>query len=104
MDLSSAQREQIGTMFEAMKAETIPLGEQLIGLEIDLDREFASKSITRVSLKNTTDRIGTRQGNLWAAHLKYHLMTLDILSEQQAAHYAELRGYGEPGPTHRHHQ
>lgn len=100
LSLTPEQRDRVGKLFEAMKAETIPLGEQLIGLERALDHEFASRAITAASLQNTVGQIGTVQGNLRAAHLKYHLLTLDILTQQQTAHYVELRGYAQAGGVH----
>jgi hypothetical protein len=93
LSLSEAQRRQVEAMFANMKAEAIPLGERLIALETDLDRQFASKAITPVSLKTAMDRIGATQGELRAAHLKYHLMILDALTPQQVVRYSELRGY-----------
>jgi hypothetical protein len=49
--------------------------------------------------------IGTVQGDLRAAHLKFHLLTLDILTPQQAERYSELRGYKQaPDAGHTHHQ
>jgi Spy/CpxP family protein refolding chaperone len=56
------------------------------------------------SLQATTKDIGTTQATLRAAHLKYHLATVDILTPEQVARYNELRGYkSEEGP-HNHHQ
>jgi hypothetical protein len=90
---------------EPMLQEIVRLGEHLIKLESDLDRLFASKSITQASLKRSRNDIGTLQGDLRAAHLKYHLLTLDILTPQQVALYSELRGYtqsSKPGHAHPH--
>jgi hypothetical protein len=101
--LSVEQREQIEKLFVAMKGETIPLGEYLISLESEIDGQFASKSITQASLKSSMNKIGIVQGDLRAAHLKYHLLTLDILTPQQVTRYSELRGYRqstEPNQTH----
>ena len=100
--LTADQRDRIDKLFADMKAETIPLGERLIGLETELDRQFATRTITPTSLKSTTEEIGAVQGNLRAAHLKYHLMTLSAMTQEQAARYSELRGYGQVA-DHRHH-
>jgi len=105
LSLSAEQRKQVENLFVAMKGETIPLGEHLISLESDLDGKFASRSITRASLKSSMNKIGTVQGDLRAAHLKYHLLTLNILTPQQIARYSELRGYKQSTePNHTHHQ
>jgi hypothetical protein len=88
-------------LFAAMKAEAIPLGDRLIAQEADLDRQFADRTITPESLAVTTDAIGATQAALRRAHLKYHLLTLGVLTPAQAHRYAELRGYGAGTPHHR---
>jgi len=102
--LSPDQVSKLIALFEAMKAETIPLGATLISQERQLNDSFASHTITLASLQATTKDIGTTQATLRAAHLKYHLATVDILTLEQVARYNELRGYkSEEGP-HNHHQ
>jgi hypothetical protein len=80
-----------------MKAETVPLGERLIAQETDLDRQFATKSVTPASLQTATADIGATQGALREAHLRYHLSTLEVLTPEQVRRYGELRGYGASG-------
>ncbi|MFY9686401.1 MAG: hypothetical protein WAJ88_11440, partial [Pseudolabrys sp.] len=46
------------------------------------------------SLTAATATIGATQGELRAAHLKYHLAMMDVLTPEQVARYGELRGYG----------
>jgi Spy/CpxP family protein refolding chaperone len=101
LGLSDEQRARMQQLFAAMKAEAIPLGERLIAQEAHLDRRFADKTITSESLAATTDAIGATQAALRRAHLKYHLLTLDVLTPAQAQRYAELRGYGAGTPHHR---
>jgi Spy/CpxP family protein refolding chaperone len=105
--LTSAQRARIDAMYRAMKDETIPLGERLIAEETELDRHFAARTITEASLVSSTRAIGATQAALRAAHLKYHLQTVALLSPEQISRYNELRGYGgaaQPGGhgKHRH--
>jgi hypothetical protein len=38
-------------------------------------------------------RIAVAQGKLRAAHLRYHLTMIEILSPDQVAAYSRLRGY-----------
>ena len=99
LGLTDAQRARTQQLFDAMKAETIPLGQQLIAAETDLDRQFATHVITRPSLDATTVKIGATQAQLRAAHLKYHLSMLDVLTPQQIRRYGELRGYGSGAPA-----
>jgi hypothetical protein len=91
--LTEDQRTRTMAQFEAMKAETIPLGEQIIGEEAALDRHFAERSITPETLTAATSRIGALQGQLRAAHLRYHLTMRSLLSPDQIARYDERRGY-----------
>jgi Spy/CpxP family protein refolding chaperone len=79
-----------------MKAEAVPLGERLIAQETELDRLFASKAVEPAKLTAATAAIGETQGALRAAHLRYHLTMMDVLTPEQVRRYGELRGYG-PG-------
>jgi hypothetical protein len=109
LNLSADQQSRVGALYEAMKAEAIPLGERLIAEEADLDHQFAGRTVTPASLNVATAKIGRTQAELRAAHLRYHLATVEVLSSDQIRRYAELRGYGgEPhrrggphGPGHR---
>lgn len=99
--LSPAQKERIQKLFEAMNAESTPIGARLIEQEGALDRQFASRSITLDALKDATTKIGATQAELRNAHLKYHLETAQILSPDQMKQYAELRGYtSDASATH----
>jgi hypothetical protein len=108
LDLSPAQHDSIKTLLQAVKDEAIPLGERLIAGERELDHAFASKSVTPASLEAMLQAIGATQAALRAAHLKYHLATLEALTPRQVRRYNELRGYssasGAPSPhgVHRH--
>lgn len=97
LQLSQEQRARTETLFEAMKAETIPIGERIIAAETMLDHLFADKTIARASLDATTSQIGAAQGELRAAHLRYHLAMMDVLSPAQVDRYVELRGYAANG-------
>ncbi len=100
LDLSDQQRAKMQELITAMKAEAIPLGEQLIAQEADLDKQFANKTITPASLAVSTGAIGATHAALRQAHLKYHLFTVEVLTPAQVQRYAELRGYN--GAIHLH--
>ena len=100
--LSVTQRERVQSLLAAMKAETIPLGETLIAQEAELDRQFANRSVTPVSLAAMTQSIGGTQGALRAAHLKYHLSMLETLTPEQVQRYSLLRGYGDGAQPREH--
>jgi Spy/CpxP family protein refolding chaperone len=102
LDLSADQRAAIKGLFDAMKAETIPIGESLIAQEAVLDRLFADRTATPDTLQAATTAIGEVQARLRSAHLKYHLSTAAILQPQQLHRYAELRGYLGADQGHQH--
>jgi len=105
LNLSTDQRAGIQRLFDSMKAEAVPLGAKLIEQEADLDKQFASRTVTPDSLKASTAAVAATQGVLRETHLKYHLSTVALLSSGQMQRYAELRGYGgQAAPLkHRHH-
>lgn len=92
--LTPEQRARTRALFDAMKAETVPLGERIVAQETELDRLFVEKRITPESLKTATAAIGASQSELRAAHLRYHLSTLEILTLHQVHLHGSLRGYG----------
>jgi hypothetical protein len=98
--LNGDQRAQVERLFAAMKAEAVALGARLIAEETELDRLFATRSVTPSNLSAATAAIAATQGALRETHLKYHLSTSAILSPEQARRYAELRGYAASAPSH----
>jgi Spy/CpxP family protein refolding chaperone len=93
LGLTEAQRRRMQDLFDAMKAETIPLGERLLVQEAELERQFSGRTATAAILTAATAEIGATQGALRAAHLRYHLSTVEILTPEQVCKYAETRGY-----------
>ncbi len=105
LGLTSDQNSTLKKMFDAMKAETIPIGEDLVAREEQLDRLFAENVVSEQQLKAATESIGETQARLRNAHLRYHLRARAILQPSQIRRYAELRGYSaEPqAPAHHKH-
>ena len=95
--LTQEQRAKVEALFAAMKAEAVPLGRRLIEEEAKLDRLFAERTVTPVSLSAATDAIGATQAALRRAHLSYHLETEALMTPEQVRRYAELRGYHGQG-------
>ncbi len=105
LGLNDEQRERTRSLFEAMKAEAVPVGERLIEQETELDRMFAAREITPGRLRAMTEEIGATQGRLRETHLKYHLAMMDVLTPVQVESYRRLRGYGAPSsPPHHPHR
>jgi hypothetical protein len=100
LHLSADQRAEVQQLFDSMKAEAIPVGTRLIEQEAELDRLFASRTITAERLKAMTGSIAETQGALRDTHLKYHLSTAALLNRHQMQRYAELRGYTGTGRGH----
>lgn len=93
LGLTPDQRARMQRLYDAMKAEAIPLGEQLIAREAELDHLFARRIITPTTLAAATSKIGQTQARLRAAHLRYHLLAAELLTPDQVQRYSELRGY-----------
>jgi len=93
LGLTDEQRTRIQQLFDKMKAEAVPIGQQLIAAERNLNRAFAERMITPEQLQAATAAIGVTRGKLRDTHLKYHLATVALLSPDQIHHYTELRGY-----------
>jgi LTXXQ motif family protein len=93
LGLTEAQQNRIQELFDAMKAETIPIGERLIAQEAELDRQFSGRTVTNAGRTETTSVIAGTQAALRAGHLRYHLATTAVLTPEQIRQYGELRGY-----------
>jgi Spy/CpxP family protein refolding chaperone len=104
LGLTSEQLSKLKGMFDAMKAETIPIGEDLVAQEEKLDRLFADNVISEQQLKAATENIGETQARLRNAHLSYHLRARAILQPSQIRRYAVLRGYGAEPQEPKHHK
>lgn len=104
LGLTADQKSRIQSLFDAMKAEAVPLGAKLLDQEATLDRQFASHAITAETLKSQTAQIGVTQAQLRNTHLKYHLQTAQILTPDQMRRYSALRGYDSMAPMQHDHQ
>ena len=106
LGLTVEQRARTKMLFDAMKADALPVGERLIELEAKLDAMFAKREITPANLTASTQEIGIIQARLREAHLKYHLVMMTVLTPAQVGRYQELRGYRakNDGPQHHPHR
>lgn len=91
--LTPEQQAQTQALFSAMEHKAISLGHALVEAERVLDQLFASQTITPELLTESLQTIGTLQAQVRAAHLQAHLAQMKILSVEQNARYAQLRGY-----------
>jgi Spy/CpxP family protein refolding chaperone len=93
LQLTAEQRRQTSDLFDAMRIETSALGANLIEAERALDRLFAEKRATPDSVLAASESAGTLRGELRAAHLRYHLAMVEVLTAEQVETYNRLRGY-----------
>lgn len=93
LGLSAEQTRQTQALFAQMQAEAKSLGEQLIASEYELDRLFKDKKASPATVQEATAKAARIQGQLRAAHLRYHLFMPEVLTPAQVAKYNQLRGY-----------
>ena len=93
LQLTAKQQSKTRALFEAMRTETGALGADLIEAERALDRLFAEKRATPETVAAATERAGAVEAKLRAAHLRYHLATIDVLTTDHVMAYNHLRGY-----------
>lgn len=93
--LTDEQEEKIQKIYHDMKVEAVDLGEQLIRLEMDLNNNFANRTINQSMLEKTVQKIEKVRANLRVVHLSTHLQTPSILTNEQILLYNKLRGYSE---------
>lgn len=102
--LSPDQVEAIGAIRDAMRADAIALGRELIEAEARLDAAFRERRLDqagegRKRLDMLTSAAGGAEARLRARHLAAHLEAARLLSPEQIAAYAALRGYAPAGET-----
>jgi hypothetical protein len=95
LDLSPGQLSGTRALFERMQQAAQNDGVALIEAERRLDALYATKVAT---IRNVTDQlqhIERIRAHLRGVHLHAHLEQAALLTSQQRARYAELRGYTE---------
>jgi Spy/CpxP family protein refolding chaperone len=95
--LTESQAADIKALYEAMNAEAIVLGEELIERERAINAAFVSHEVTEESLATMVGQINESLTKLRVLHLSAHLRVPKILTPEQVARYNELRGYLSDG-------
>tara|TARA_B100000676_G_scaffold307086_2_gene364724 strand:+ start:101 stop:706 length:606 start_codon:yes stop_codon:yes gene_type:complete len=96
--LSDEQVSVITQLYHQMKSEAIESGTLLIELEAALDRQFRNGTVDETVLRASLEAIADVRMRLRFTHLSAHLQTPHILTPDQIAKYASLRGYGKTNP------
>lgn len=91
--LTPDQTTTIKAIFQDMQRRAVVKGEQLIGLERQLNHGFKTGHITDQRLRSLLTKIAQTREELRYIHLSTHLKTPKILSETQIGRYNMLRGY-----------
>lgn len=95
--LTDQQRQRIEGELTAMRAVARTLGRDVLAAEADLEAAFQSKDPDDAAIRHAVDRIASLQGALRYTHLRRHVTTTRILTPEQTARYAEIRGYKPKG-------
>ncbi len=94
LELAPEQEARVVRIFQEMRARTAELGERVVELERTLDLRFRHRHVDAEVVAELTAAISALTGEIRAIHLVAHLETDPVLSEDQRARYAVLRGYG----------
>jgi Spy/CpxP family protein refolding chaperone len=97
LELTAGQHAEAQRMFDAMRAQAILLGAQVIAGEAALDRLFATGTASDAATLAAAVEVGRLQGALRAHHLRQHIAMRDVLSPHQLMRYRQLRGYAADG-------
>ena len=95
INLTAEQKLKIEKLFNDMRSQAIPLGNQLISLEEKLNNKFTTGKINKPALKKLVEEIEMVRAKLRVVHLAAHLETPKILSKHQIGLYNRLRGYDQ---------
>ena len=95
LSLSTDQRDAVRALYGEMREEAVPLGEEFLTQYGALEGAFRDRTVTAATLDRQTAELGRIEGRLRSTHLKYHLLTTDLLTKEQIAEYGRLRGYAE---------
>lgn len=94
--LTADQIEKITQIYSTMQADAIEQGIKLIELEKGLEYHFQDRSINDAILQDYLAKIAHTRMTLRYIHLATHLLTPEILTEEQISTYNQLRGYDSP--------
>ena len=95
LSLSAPQHAATAQLMDAHKAQVRTLGRQLVDAEQALDQAFRHGPPSEAQVNLLTQRVGTLQARIRAAHLQTHLAQTALLQPEQVALYQQLRGYSK---------
>jgi Spy/CpxP family protein refolding chaperone len=101
--LTAGQLEAVKAAFERMKAKAKALGEAYVRAEKAVDQAFKSGTADAREVAARVAEANRLLGEVRLSHLLAHVEITPVLTPEQRARYAELRGYGS-GSAHQHHK
>jgi Spy/CpxP family protein refolding chaperone len=107
LKLTREQREVVKAAFERMKAKAEALGEAYIAAEKAVDQAFKAGPADAAQVAARVAEANRLLGEVRLSHLEAHVEITPLLTPEQRARYAELRGYtgnGHSGGAHQHHK
>jgi hypothetical protein len=99
LTLSPDQRQAIEGVFAGMEREAKRVGLQVLAEEQALEAAFGRGGVSESELTDRVRRVAAVQAELREVHLRAHLATRAVLTDDQVRRYSELRGYAG---AHRH--
>ena len=96
--LSTTQRNIASRLIDAMSAEAVAIGSEVIALETRLEALFVNRTADAEQIRIVVDRIASAGANLRYVHLKCHLAMHAEMTLEQIEQDAALRGYNASKP------
>jgi Spy/CpxP family protein refolding chaperone len=103
LKLTPEQRQLVKAAFERMKAKARALGEAYVMAEKAVDQAFKAGTADAAEVAARVIEANRLLGEVRLSHLQAHVEITPVLTPQQRARYAELRGYAGSS-THQHHK
>ncbi len=100
--LTPEQRARTQLLMDTHKAEARAIGAKRVESERAIEMLFRSGSLDDATLAKGVREAAALEGEYRLAHLETHRRMRALLSDEQVARYAQLRGY-EGGGEHRRH-
>ncbi|MBM2578154.1 hypothetical protein JQC91_17745 [Jannaschia sp. Os4] len=93
--LDAEQQAAIEAIRDEMRAGAITAGERFVEAERALDAAFTDGFPDAATLAGLVAEAGEARASLRLVHLSAHLRTMPLLTQDQIARYAVLRGYAD---------
>jgi hypothetical protein len=95
--LTDEQVRAVRGVFEQMSEEARQLGSVILQEEHELEAAFRRGAMDERQLRTRVERIARLRGELRLVHLRTHLVTRALLSQEQIQQYNRVRGYSPEG-------